>query len=92
MGSNSLHAQIACAENIHPLQSETCKHLHAPPPETADCDEFLDEFFVAGTYEHSRGEFAVCEFLSEARDVFCFALRQTCGAESGQVFCDDLCW
>jgi hypothetical protein len=38
MGSNSLHAQVACAENIHPLQSETCKHLHAPPPEPADCD------------------------------------------------------
>jgi hypothetical protein len=37
-----LHTEVACAEDIHSLESETCKHLHAPATEASDCYEFLD--------------------------------------------------
>lgn len=88
----SLHSKVASREDVHSLQSKTSEHLNTPFTQSSDFNQLLQNLFIRGLKKHGGSEFLVVELLSQAEDVFRFALRKTCCAENLNLATADLRW
>lgn len=87
---HSLHAQVPRTKHIHPLESKTRKHLHTPPPQPPHRNQLAYQILIGGAHQPFSCDLARGEFLRQPGNVLCFALREACGAQRGDVFGEDL--
>jgi hypothetical protein len=80
-GHSPLDTQISRREDIHPLQPEAGKHLHAPSPQPPHFDQLFQHLLIRRREEHGRAELAAVELLREPKHVLGLALREACSSQ-----------